>query len=98
MQTQLVKPIHTNTDFEVRSLDLLQAEQPKNESLLSYLKYLIMGVTLRYYSRKVRSHFVVSDTGNVQAAKFSHVWCNRFSSCNRYHICMAYKEVQHQNN
>ncbi len=44
MQTQLVKPIHTNTDFEVRSLDALQIEQPKKESLLSYLKYLIMGL------------------------------------------------------
>ncbi len=44
MQTQLVKPIHTNTDFEVRSLDVHQTEQPKNESLLSYLKYLIMGL------------------------------------------------------
>ena len=44
MQTQLVTPIHTNTDFEVRSLDPLQTEQFKKESLLSYLKYLIMGV------------------------------------------------------
>ncbi len=44
MQTELIKPIHTNTDFEVRSLDALQKEQPKKESLLSYLKYLIMGL------------------------------------------------------
>ena len=44
MQTQLVKPIHTNTDFEVRSLDAPQTEQPKKESFLSYGKYLIMGL------------------------------------------------------
>ena len=44
MQTHPVQPIHTNTDFEVRSLDVLQTEQPKRESLLSYLKYLIMGL------------------------------------------------------
>ena len=44
MQTQFIKPIHTNTDFEVRSLDDLQAEQTKKESLLSYLKYLVMGL------------------------------------------------------
>ena len=44
MQTQFIKPIHTNTDFEVRSLDVLQAEQTKKESLLSYLKYLVMGL------------------------------------------------------
>ena len=44
MKIQLIKPIHTNTDFEVRSLDVLQSEQPKKESLLSYLKYLIMGL------------------------------------------------------
>ena len=44
MQTQFIKPINTNTDFEVRSLDDLQAEQTKKESLLSYLKYLVMGL------------------------------------------------------
>ena len=44
MQTQFIKPINTNTDFEVRSLDVLQAEQTKKESLLSYLKYLVMGL------------------------------------------------------
>ena len=44
MQTQFIKPIHTNTDFEVRSLDVLQTEQTKKESLLSYLKYLVMGL------------------------------------------------------
>ena len=44
MQTQLEKPIHTNTDFEVKSLDALQTEHPKKESLLSYLKYLMMGL------------------------------------------------------
>ena len=44
MQTQFIKPIHTNTDFEVRSLDVLQAEQTKKESPLSYLKYLVTGL------------------------------------------------------
>ena len=44
MQTQLIKPIPANTDFEVRSLDVLQTEQPNKESLLSYLKYLVMGL------------------------------------------------------
>ena len=44
MHTQFIKPIHTNTDFEVRSLDELQAEQTKKEGLLSYLKYLVMGL------------------------------------------------------
>ncbi len=44
MQTELIRPVNTNTDFEVRSLDVLQAEQPQKESLLSYLKYLIMGL------------------------------------------------------
>ncbi len=44
MQTALIKPIHTNTDFEVRSLDAVDNEEPKKESLLSYLKYLIMGL------------------------------------------------------
>jgi uncharacterized membrane protein YedE/YeeE len=43
MQTQLIKPLQTNTDFEVRSLDIPQ-EQAKTKSLLSYLKYLIMGL------------------------------------------------------
>lgn len=44
IQTQLIQPLHTNTDFEVRSLDLLYTEKPEKESLLSYLKYLIMGL------------------------------------------------------
>ena len=44
MQTQFIKPINTNTDFEVRSLDVPQAEQTKKEGLLSYLKYLVMGL------------------------------------------------------
>ena len=44
MQTQLLKSLPANTDFEVRSLDALQTEQPNKESLLSYLKYLIMGL------------------------------------------------------
>ena len=44
MQTEFIKPINTNTDFEVRSLDGLQTDQQKKESLISYGKYLIMGV------------------------------------------------------
>ena len=40
MQTQLK---NTNTDFEVRSLDIVE-EQQKNESVLSYAKYLILGL------------------------------------------------------
>ena len=44
MKAELIKPIHTNTDFEVRSLDVLQTGERKNESLLYYLKYLIMGL------------------------------------------------------
>ena len=40
MQTQLK---NTNTDFEVRSLDIVK-EQQKTESVLSYTKYLIMGL------------------------------------------------------
>ena len=43
MQAKSIKPVYTNTDFEVRSLDELQTEQLKNESFLSYLKYLFMG-------------------------------------------------------
>ena len=44
IQTQLIQPLYTNTDFEVRSLDVLHTEKSKKESLLSYLKYLIMGL------------------------------------------------------
>ena len=44
MQTKIIKPKYINTDFEVRSLDVLQGEQSKNESPLSYLKYLLMGL------------------------------------------------------
>ena len=44
MQTEFIKPVNTNTDFEVRSLDILDTEETKKESLLSYLKYLIMGL------------------------------------------------------
>ena len=40
----MIHPKNTNTDFEVRFLDELYAEKPKKESLLSYLKYLIMGL------------------------------------------------------
>ncbi len=44
MQTPTIKTVPLNTDFEVRSLDTLQAEEPKNTSIFSYTKYLIMGV------------------------------------------------------
>jgi uncharacterized membrane protein YedE/YeeE len=44
MQTPTIKTIPLNTDFEVRSLDIAAAEEPKKESILDYAKYLIMGV------------------------------------------------------
>jgi uncharacterized membrane protein YedE/YeeE len=44
MQTQLIRPRPTNTDFEVRSLDTLQTQSPQKESSLSYLKYLLIGM------------------------------------------------------
>lgn len=44
MQTPAIKKVSLNTDFEVRSLDTLQTEQPKKESIISYLKYLVMGI------------------------------------------------------
>jgi len=44
MQTQTIKRQQTNTDFEVRSLDTLFTEQPKKETVLSYLKYLVIGM------------------------------------------------------
>lgn len=44
MQTQLIRPRPTNTDFEVRSLDTLQTQSPQKESFLSYLKYLLIGM------------------------------------------------------
>lgn len=43
MQTPTIKKVPVNTDFEVRSLDVVQVEQPVKESILSYTKYLIMG-------------------------------------------------------
>ena len=43
MNIQFEKPITTNTDFEVKSLDAIQTEQLKEKSFLSYGKYLIMG-------------------------------------------------------
>ena len=43
MQTELIKPLFTNTDFEVKSLDS-NDDVKKTESFLSYTKYLIMGV------------------------------------------------------
>lgn len=44
MLTETKKPLLINTDFEVRSLDDLYAKPPKKQSLLSYVKYLIMGI------------------------------------------------------
>lgn len=44
MQTPAIKRQQINTDFEVRSLDTLYAEQPKKETFLSYLKYLFIGM------------------------------------------------------
>lgn len=44
MQTERIKAVHTNTDFEVRSLDDLQNDVSKKESPLSYLKFLVMGL------------------------------------------------------
>ncbi len=44
MQTEFVKPVYQNTDFEVRSLDVLNTEVRQKESLISYVKYLIMGL------------------------------------------------------
>jgi len=43
MQTTNIKTRPINTDFEVRSLDI---DEPKNgkESILSYAKYLLMGI------------------------------------------------------
>lgn len=44
MQTQTIKRTLTNTDFEVRSLDNTYTQPSQKESVLSYLKYLIMGI------------------------------------------------------
>lgn len=44
MQTQLIKPISTNTDFEVRSLDTIYTAPTKKVTLLSHLKYLFTGI------------------------------------------------------
>lgn len=43
MQTQTIKPFQANTDFEVRSLDSAVTAQPKKETWLSYVKYLVLG-------------------------------------------------------
>ncbi len=43
--TTTIRTKEINTDFEVRSLDEIYAEeQPKKETVLSYLKYLIVGI------------------------------------------------------
>ena len=44
MQNQTIKPVSSNTDFEVRSLDSTSTEQLESQSVLSYIKYLIMGL------------------------------------------------------
>lgn len=44
MQTPTIKTVPVNTDFEVKSLDVVEVEQERKESILSYTKYLIMGV------------------------------------------------------
>ncbi len=43
--TTIIRTKEINTDFEVRSLDTIYAEeQPRKETVLSYLKYLIVGI------------------------------------------------------
>ena len=44
MQNQTINPVSSNTDFEVRSLDSTSTEQLETQSVLSYTKYLIMGL------------------------------------------------------
>ena len=44
MQTQTLRTTPINTDFEVKSLDTSEPEQPKKKSLFSYAKYLIIGI------------------------------------------------------
>lgn len=44
MQSPTIKTIPVNTDFEVKSLDVVEVEKPGKESILSYTKYLIMGI------------------------------------------------------
>ena len=44
MQKQSLKPIVTNTDFEVKSVDIQQDGKSKKESLTHYAGYLVMGM------------------------------------------------------
>ena len=44
MKGQSISTVPLNTDFEVRSLDLVEAEELKKESVFSYTKYLITGI------------------------------------------------------
>lgn len=44
MQTPTIKTVQVNTDFEVKSLDVVEVEHQGKKSILSYTKYLIMGV------------------------------------------------------
>lgn len=44
MHTKLAQPKSINTDFEVRSLDQTKDESLQNPSVISYVKYLIMGI------------------------------------------------------
>jgi uncharacterized membrane protein YedE/YeeE len=44
MQSPTIKKTPVNTDFEVRSVDVVKVQQQGKESILSYTKYLILGV------------------------------------------------------
>lgn len=44
MQTYNIQLQNTNTDFEVKSLDSASSHQPAAGSLLSYAKYLVIGM------------------------------------------------------
>lgn len=44
MQKTTINTMQLNTDFEVRSLDILSTEEHKKESIIAYLKYLLMGI------------------------------------------------------
>src|SRR3982751_343315 len=44
METEIVKPLRTNTDFEVSSLDITEEIPTRKETAGSFLKFLAMGV------------------------------------------------------
>ena len=90
----MIKNKEINTDFEVRSLDNLSAEeQQKKERWFSYTKYLVTGILFGIILIKAEVIFMVSYTGNVSPAKFSHVRCNWFCSSNRHSFNTNNKEV-----